>query len=80
MGGAAGFGCEYLQAADSEDGQHCNREHDDSQTAYPLRHAAPEQKSMGKRLYVVQYGGSRTGKAGHGFKKAFVMSGTYPLM
>ena len=41
--GTAGFGGKYLQAADPEDWQYRNRKHDNSQTADPLRHAAPEQ-------------------------------------
>ena len=45
---AACLGGEHLQATDSEDGKHCNGEHDDSQAANPLCHTAPEQYSMRK--------------------------------
>ena len=66
---AACLGGEHLQATDSEDGKHCNGEHDDSQAANPLCHTAPEQYSMRKWLDVVQDGGTRTAETGHGFEE-----------
>ena len=69
MRGTACFGCEYLQAADPEDGEYGNGKHDDSQTANPLCHATPEQYAMGKWFDVIQNGGSRTAETGHGFKE-----------
>ena len=50
---AACLGGEHLQATDSEDGKHCNGEHDDSQAANPLCHTAPEQYSMRKSSKMV---------------------------
>ena len=68
--GAAGFGGKYLQTTDTEYRKDGNGKHDNSQTAYPLCHTAPEQQSVRKRFYIIQHGGSRTCKTGHGFKES----------
>ena len=59
-----------LHSAHAEIRKNGQRKHDDSQTAYPLGHAAPKENVFGNGLYFGKYGGACGGEARQGFKEA----------
>ena len=67
---AVHLGHEQLHAADAQVGDEHHSEHDDGQTAHPLRQAAPQQDVLRNRLDVGKDGGSCSGEARQGFKKS----------
>ena len=69
VGRPAGFGGKELYAAHTENGQYGNGKKDNAQSAYPLCHASPEEKSVGQCLDIVENGGSGTAESGHRFEE-----------
>ena len=66
--GACGFGCKHLHRAAHKRRQDGSGEEHDTQTANPLRHAAPKEQAVGQRVDIVQDGGACGGESRHGFE------------
>ena len=64
------LGGKHLDATADERRQDGDGEEDDSQTANPLHERAPEEDAVGQTLYVVEDGGTGSGKARHGLEES----------
>ena len=68
-GGADGLGGEELNFTYTEYRQYGNRKEDNTQTAYPLSQASPEEQSVRYYLDILYDGGAGCGESGHGLKE-----------
>lgn len=69
------LGRKELNLVDTKHGEDGYGEENDTQTTKPLGEAAPKKQGMGLTLYVVEDGGSRSGKARHRLKEGIGKTG-----